>query len=138
MAGNISEWCADEYDDEYYGGLMRITSRAIIKAIGKRFSIPEYGLKCRSKHSVSPKENPLGPGTPVFFVNNDFATTPAIFSRTTRGGSWATSPHLRPSEYFGYLVSYWRSVDFLRCAHRGWNLARTANNHLGFRCSQDP
>ena len=69
-------------------------------------------------YSWSPKENPLGPGTPVRFVDDDF--TNVTTSRVCRGGSWLSLS------------------SFLRCAFRNNAGPAGTSSYLGFRCAQDP
>jgi len=65
-------------------------------------------------YSVSPKNNPKGPGTPVTFTNNDFTNVNTL--RVLRGGSW------------------YRNEYYLRVAYRTLNNPPNLNNNVGFRC----
>ena len=85
VAGNVSEWCADGFERDYY--------------------------------SESPSENPLGPGTPVFFVDDDFTNVNS--RRMSRGGSW-------------------KFVDLeLTCWKRHSDVPAETSYLRGFRCAQD-
>lgn len=74
-------------------------------------------------YSVSPKDNPLGPGPPIFFVNDDF--TKVRQWCVLRGGSWYSPTfHLRCTDRFNSPP--WSppfNVD-------GFGI-------VGFRCAQD-
>ena len=66
-------------------------------------------------YGKSPKNNPTGPGTLMFVVNNDFTNVKS--PRVLRGGAW------------------YGSYDFyLRCAYRGYDNPTNTGNTLGFRC----
>jgi len=67
-------------------------------------------------YSQSPKDNPLGPGTPVFFVNDDFINITR--RRAIRTGSWASG-----------------SYD-LRCGRRNDLSPSDTDYYVGFRCAQ--
>ncbi len=79
-------------------------------------------------YSESPKENPLGPGQPVFFVNDDFTHVTKL--RVLRGGCWESE--------VAYIIAH----RGLRCADRsGTPLilgpAHFGSSYVGFRCAQD-
>jgi len=70
-------------------------------------------------YSNSPKNNPTGPGTPILFVNNGFTNVKTSTRCVLRGGGWDSL------------------TNFLRCANRSRYNASSADDSLGFRCSQD-
>jgi len=73
-------------------------------------------------YSKSPGKNPLGPGTPVLFVDDDFTNvvddnfTNVISWRVVRGASWGGGTRV------------------LRCADRGRYYAADSDVYQGFRC----
>lgn len=93
MAGNVAEWCADAYycADGYYSYY----------------------------YSISPKNNPTGPGVAITFENDDFTKVASL--RVVRGGFWG-DPAYR-----------------LRVAYREYfSVPTNAHDAYGFRCaSQD-
>jgi len=68
-------------------------------------------------YSVSSKNNPKGPGTPVTFTNNDFTNVNTNSVRVLRGGGWVNA------EYD------------LRVALRDYVFPTYVTNIVGFRCS---
>jgi len=76
----------------------------------------EYDLGYYSK---SPENNPLGPGTPILFVDNDFASIDEASLWVIRGGCW----------YY--------DIDYLRCASRFdfYDTPSDLFTLIGFRCA---
>ena len=86
MAGNVSEWCLDEYDFDFYA---------------------------RSRHNI---RNPISGARRIQWLLDNFTSIPTNISRVLRGGDWLSSARdLRVANRYGLPPTFtFASIGF-RC-----------------------